>query len=354
VTGVRLRDTAVVAPNLHLRWSGVTSTIATLVPLQARDLAIAALGPGLPATVPRVPAADLVTQGWTPAPDGLPFRIWHARRNDEMVAGLVLRDVLRQPWRLVFTSSAQRRHTAFTRALLKRMDAVIATSDYAAAYLDVPATVVHHGVDVARFAPAPDRAAAWAASGLPGQRGVGVFGRVRANKGTDVFVEAMIRLLPRFPDVTAVVTGLMAPEDRAFTDGLRARAAEAGLTERIRFLGVRPSEEMPDWFARVSVYVAPMRWEGFGLTPLEAMAAGTAVVATRAGAAPLLVADGETGRLIEPGSVDALEAALEPLLAAPEIAERMGAAGRAKALAQHDLNAEVAAIRAVYERLWRG
>jgi mannosyltransferase len=346
----RLRDLVALAPNLHVRWSGVTSTIAALVPRQARRIAIAALGPNLPPDVPRIASSDLIAAGWT-RPPGRPFRIWHARRNDEMIAGLVLRDVMRQPWRLVFTSAALRDHTAFTRSLISRMDALIATSEFAAAYLKREATVIHHGIDLERFRPAADRAAAWRETGLPGTRGIGVFGRARESKGTDLFVEAMIRLLPHYPGVTAVMTG--ATDDQAFVRRLAARIAQSGLSERIRLLGERPREEVPLWFSRVSVYVAPQRWEGFGLTPLEAMASGAAVVATRTGAAPLLVADGETGALVEPGDLDALTAAIEPLLADPDLAVRMGAAGRRKAEAQHDIEGEVAAIGAVYEEVWR-
>ncbi len=55
-------------------------------------------------------------------------RVWHARRNNEMLVGLLLRSMLRMPLKLVFTSAAQRRHTAYTRWLMRRMDAVIATS----------------------------------------------------------------------------------------------------------------------------------------------------------------------------------------------------------------------------------
>jgi mannosyltransferase len=354
VNGSRdIRDLSVVAPNVHRRWSGVTSTIVTLVPLQHETgLAIASLGPNLPPDVPRTTWASILRHGWTP-PRDRPFRIWHARRNDEMIAGLWLRDILRQPWRLVFTSAAQRRHTGFTRALIRRMDAVIATSEAAASYLERPPTVIHHGIDTARFTPASDRAAAWAASGLPGTRGIGVFGRVRENKGTDLFVEAMIRLLPSVPDVTAVLTGLMAPEDAAFAERLRRRIAESGLGERILLLGVRPTDEMPEWFRRVSVYVAPQRWEGFGLTPLEAMASGAAVVATRTGAAPLLVEDGVTGRLVPPGDLDALTDAIAPLLTDTALAERMGRAGRDKAVRAHDIRQEIAAIGAVYESVWR-
>ena len=109
---------------------------------------------------------------------------------------------------------------------------------------------------------------------------------------------------------------------------------------------------MPEWFRRVRLYVAPMRDEGFGITPLEAMASGAAVVATRTGAAVQLVQDGATGFLAEPDDLDSLIAAIEPLLADPARADEMGRRGRAKALEHHDIDIEAARINEVYRRLW--
>src|SRR6266436_3448784 len=121
--------------------------------------------------------------------------IWHARRNDEMIVGVLLRS-LGWPLRLVFTSAAQRHHTWITRWLIDRMDAIIATNDISASFLKRHATVIPHGLDTGRYAPPADRAAAFAQTGLPGRYAIGCFGRVRAQKGSDVFVEAMCRLLP--------------------------------------------------------------------------------------------------------------------------------------------------------------
>jgi mannosyltransferase len=335
----------VVAPNLHLRYSGVTSTVMSLLPLQARRINIAAVGAHIPDDVPRVKMIEILLAGWKKT------RVWHARRNDEMVVGLLLKFVLRQSWKLLFTSAAQRRHTAFTRWMIRRMDAIIATSEMAASYLERESTVIEHGVDAKRFQPAPDRAAAWAATGLPGEFGVGVFGRVRAQKGTDLFVATMIELLPRYPQWTAVVTGLEAIEEAEFVAKLKKDIADAGLSERIVMLGEIPRDEVPLWFRRVSLYVAPMRWEGFGLTTLEAMASGTAVVATRTGASPRIVRDGVTGQLIPPDDLGALIAAVEPYLADPELAKQHGLLGRITIERHHDITQEALGIEKVYTSL---
>ena len=143
--GLRLKAAyvEVIAPNFKRRLSGVTSTIVQLIPRQAETLSIATIGPGLPDGLPRIRQATFL--GLWRRPPGRPFRIWHARRNNEMIAGLLLRHLLRMPLRLVFTSAAQRRHRPLTKWLIARMDAVIATSARSAAFLEVPNTVVMHG-----------------------------------------------------------------------------------------------------------------------------------------------------------------------------------------------------------------
>jgi mannosyltransferase len=345
-----LRWLLAITPNLHWRYSGVTSTILALAPHLARLGPIASVGAHLPADTPQIPFHQILTRGWSKPLRGT-HRIWHARRNNEMIVGLLLRHVLRQPWKIVFTWAGQRRQSRFTRWMLRRIDAVIATSEASASYLEVPCVVIHHGVDVRRFQPLPDRSVEWKKAGLPGGFGIGAFGRIRAQKGTDVLIDAALRLLPKYPDATLLLTGLVTPDNEAFVAGLKEKIRAAGLERRILFLGEQPREKMPFWFALVSLYVAPMRWEGFGLTPLEAMASGTAVVATRTGAAAQLVAEADTGFLVPPGDVEALATAMEPLLADPARAERMGARGREKALARHDIAQEAAKIVAVYEQV---
>jgi mannosyltransferase len=232
------------------------------------------------------------------------------------------------------------------------MDAVIATSAASAAFVQCPATIIHHGVDADTYHPPADRAAALAASGLQGRYAVGCFGRVRAQKGTDVFVAAMCRLLPQHPDWCAVIIGPVTADQQAFANGLRAQVDAAGLSGRVRILGELPIEEVPRWYQRISIYAFTSRNEGFGLTLLEAMAAETAVVAARAGAADVVIRDGETGVLVPPGDVDALVTALEPLLRDPAQAATMGARARQRVLAEFSVDVEAEKIVEVYRRVW--
>jgi mannosyltransferase len=268
-----------------------------------------------------------------------------------MLAGLFL-NLLGYGFALIFNSASQRPKTWLTNFLIARMDAVIATSEAAAQYVQRPATVVHHGIDVDLYRPPVDRFATFAETGLPGKYGIGTFGRVRRQKGSDLFVEAMCRLLPQYPDFSAAVIGLVTVDNRPFLEGLKQRVAAAGLTERIRFLGELPIEEVPLWYQRISIYVFASRVEGFGLTMLEAMAAGDAVVATRAGAAEMIITDRDDGVLAPVDDVEALVAALEPLMRDPERIEAMGARARARVVSQFSRDREADEISAVYRQIW--
>jgi mannosyltransferase len=339
------RELQLIVPNLHRRYSGVTATNRMVAPRLAKRFCAAWLGSDAPPGIMRMHAADLLKL-WRRAQP----LIWHARRNDEMIAGVLLR-ALGWPLKLVFTSAAQRRHRRLTQWLMRRMDAIIATSEVSASYLKCQAVVSPHGVDTDRYAPGENRAVAFAEAGLPGRYAIGCFGRVRAQKGTDVFVEAMCRLLPRYPDFSAVMVGAITADQAAFADDLKSKLEAAGLSSRIVMTGELPIEELPRWYRRLTIYAFTSRNEGFGLTLLEAMSSGAALVASRAGAAELVVEDSVSGVLVAPGDADALVAALEPLMRDPAAAEAMGERARRRAIEQFSLDAEAARIAEVYRTL---
>ncbi len=335
----------VIVPNLHRRYSGVTATNRMVAPKLAKLFRAGWLGSDAPEGIARIGLADLA-KCWRRGS----AVIWHARRNNEMIAGVLLRS-LGLPLKLVFTSAAQRHHSWITRWLIRRMDAIIATSEMSKSFLKREATVVMHGVDTDTYAPPADRAAAFAEAGLPGRYAIGCFGRVRAQKGSDLFVDAMCRLLPRYPDFTAVLVGAITLEQMAFAEDLRKRIDVAGLQSRIVITGELDVEEVPRWYQRLTIYAFTSRKEGFGLTLIEAMSSGAALVASRAGAAELVVEDGVTGVLTPSGDVDALVAALEPLMRDPAAAAAMGERGRSRVLETFSLDAEAGRIAEVYRTL---
>jgi mannosyltransferase len=343
-----LSDLDVVIPNLHWRYSGVTATNRLIAPRLARHVRLGWLGRDAPEGVRRLGFGDLLRL-WR-RPRDVPRRIWHARRNNEMLIGVFLK-ALGWPFALVFTSAGQRHHTWLTRFLIARMDAVIATSARSASFVRRKTTVIHHGTDTDLYRPPADRAAVLAEGGVTTRHAVGCFGRVRAQKGTDLFVAAMCRLLPKYPDWSAVIVGPITADQQAFAEGLRKQVAAAGLTERVLFLGELPIAEVPRWYQRIGVFAFTSRVEGFGLTLLEAMAAGNAVVAARAGGAEVVVTE-DTGVLVPTGDADALAAALEPLMREPARAAEMGARGRARVLAEFSADVEAERIADVYRAVW--
>ncbi len=346
-----LRALEVLHPNLHKRYSGVTTTILAVAPQMAKLAKTALVGRWTAPGVPTISVNDVRKLGRS-VPATKPFRIWHARRNDEMITGLLLRKFFGLKFGMVFTSAAQRKHKRFSRWLMGKMDAIICPSPDAASYLTRPAEIVFHGVDAERYRPSENRDADWAATGLPGKYGIGVFGRIRSQKGTDLFIDAMCRVLPRHPDFTAVVIGLATPQEKAYEDVLKKKVEDAGLINRVVFLGELPEAEVPGWFRKLTIFVGPQRNEGFGLTTLEAMASELAVVASKAGAARHLIDENVTGHLVEIEDVDTMTARIEDLMKDPKRAVEFGKAGRKRVLEKFAIQREAEGIYKVYERVW--
>ncbi|MBT9382547.1 glycosyltransferase family 4 protein [Pseudooceanicola sp. CBS1P-1] len=335
----------VIAPNFKKRMSGVTSTVYRLVPLQARDIAIAACGPAVPEGVPQIPTSAL---------PGLSKRrrVWHARRNNEMLAGIALKRLLGKDLKLVFTSAAQRDHKGFTKWMIRQMDAVVATSARSASFLEVPSRVIHHGIDADLFRPAEDKAPLRAELNLPQDKIlVGCFGRIRPQKGNDLFTEAMLRLMPTRPDVVAVMMGGVTEAHKAYHEGLKSTVEKAGLSDRFLFLPEDPHWDISRWFRALDLYIAPQRWEGFGLTPMEAMACAVPVVATRAGAFEDFIPDGKAGHIVDIEDLDALTEATADLLDNPEKRASFAMAARAHVEAHCRIEQEAAALVALYRDL---
>ena len=108
----------------------------------------------------------------------------------------------------------------------------------------------------------------------------------------------------------------------------RRLVGELGLDDAVALPG---RTDIRDWLERADVFVHTSRWEGFGIVLLEAMLAGLPVVATRVSAVPEVVADGETGFLVEPGDVEDWPRRSRTLLSDAARPTALGAAGRRRA-----------------------
>lgn len=233
------------------------------------------------------------------------------------------------------------------RALLRRAAVAIAVSDAAASYhaaaLGVPVNrfaVVPNGVDVERFAtaaPLPEI--------VDADRPTLLFvGRLERRKGLETLVRAFTRLKADRPDLRLYVVG----------DGPERDRCQALLPARLRadmiFLGRVAAEDLPRFQASCDVYVAPaLGGESFGIVLLEAMAAGRPVIASDIPGYRTVARDGVQARLVPPGDVDALVAAIRALLDNPSLRAAMGREGRATA-AEHDWSVIAGRIREHYGR----
>jgi len=344
-----LNEIDVIAPNFKKRLSGVTSTVVRLVPIQANSIGIVATGRGIPDHVPQIGIMKVLTMP-RHGPSGA--RVWHARRNVEMIGGIALKFLFRKKLKLLFTSASQRQHTKFTKMLIRQMDQVISTSRKTATFLERESIVVLHGIDTGTFQPVPDKSDLRRKLGLPTSGNIiGCFGRIRKQKGTDVFVKAMMDVLRFHPDSIGVVMGRATSKDSSYEADLKRQVKAAGLEERILFLQEVPVWHMPMWYQALDLYVAPQRWEGFGLTPIEAMACAVPVIATRVGAFEELVIDGLTGALIPPSNSEEMSREIMTFLNDPKRLERAGGEAHKHVNKNFQIEKEAKELNTIYGRL---
>ena len=163
---------------------------------------------------------------------------------------------------------------------------------------------------------------------------VGVFSRLSEWKGQHVLLDALTQL----PGVHAVLVGDALFGEDAYAERLREQTRRLGLEDRVHFLGFR--RDIPELMQRVDIVAhTSVTAEPFGRVVVEGMLSEKPVIATRAGAIPEIISDGETGLMVEPGDADALAAAISATLAAPERAAALGKAARRAAQGRFSLAA---------------
>ncbi len=174
--------------------------------------------------------------------------------------------------------------------------------------------VIYNGIEATSAASAP--------SETPPHPCMVMVGRLVPWKGFD----ALIRLLPALPRWSLVIVG-EGPGERA----LRALAETHHVADRVHFAGRRSREEVCGWYEAADAFVHNASFESFSYQIAEALRTGAAIIATRTGSIPELVADGVEGVLVEEGDDAALSAAIESVAADPDAWDRRRAAAKQKA-----------------------
>ncbi|XRQ14950.1 glycosyltransferase [Actinomadura welshii] len=246
------------------------------------------------------------------------------------------------------TSPASR--VRLERAIGRAADTVIATCSDEVAELDamgVPrdrVRVVPCGVDLSLFAPGGA-----AAGPAGGRHRLVVLSRLVERKGVDT----AIRMLARLPGAELAVAG---GPPRGDLDGdpevrrLRKVARDAGVADRVEFLGRLGRAEVPALLRSASLVLTLPWYEPFGMVPLEAMACGVPVVASAVGGHLDTVVDGVTGTLVRPRDPDAAAAAVRALLDAPAERAAMGLAAAERARERYSWAHVAAGTAGVYQR----
>jgi starch synthase len=210
-------------------------------------------------------------------------------------------------------------------------------ADLLSAYPDVDPGKVHviyNGIDAEQYAP-DDNTDVLERYGVDMSRPSVVFvGRITRQKGVPVLLRAAAHL---DPDVQLVLCA-------GAPDTPELGAEVAGLVDELRktrsgviwLSGMLSKREVIQLLSHSTLFACPSVYEPLGIVNLEAMACGTAVVASKTGGIPEVVADGETGLLVPPDDPHALAESINSLTRDPERAQAMGIAGRERAATQFD------------------
>ncbi len=243
------------------------------------------------------------------------------------------------------------------RVAMESAAAVIAVSDGMRA--DVLATypavdpdrvhVIRNGIDTAQYAPDPGTGVLARYGIDPGRPTVAYVGRITRQKGLPVLLRAAERLPAEVQIVLCAGqadTAELGAEVAGLVDGLRRNR-----TGVVWLNGMLERAEVIQILSHATVFACPSLYEPLGIVNLEAMACGTAVVASAVGGIPEVVADGETGLLVPPDDPGAMAGAITALTADPARAGAMGEHGRRRAVGEFSWTSVAERTAALYAAL---
>ncbi len=172
--------------------------------------------------------------------------------------------------------------------------------------------------------------------GIKRRLAVGIIGQITPIKRQDLFIRAAAHMIKErhWTDADFVILGEPGPNDEDYANLLVEMVRQAGIGNQVRFTGY--VEDLPLQVVAFDIVAAPSVNEGFSLALVEAMAAGCAVIATRAGGMAEIVQDGVTGILIERDDLWSLIAGLSKLLTDKPLREKIGSAAKANVIERFD------------------
>jgi glycosyltransferase involved in cell wall biosynthesis len=202
----------------------------------------------------------------------------------------------------------------YSRLIAKRVAHTVFISHFCRSYRPQDRfswSVVPYGADTHKIRPDIPTTALREELGIPpGVRGLFALQRLAPIKRVDIAIQCVGHLLDQGVDRFILLIGGTGPQAGA----LRRLTNRLGVHDCVRFLGFVPEERIGEYFALSDIFVCPSPFETFGITLVQAMAAGVPVAATRGSAIPEVVEDGKTGLLAPPLDAQALARATQTLL----------------------------------------
>ena len=303
----------IIITNIHKKYSGVTSTIINLYPEQQKTMNIGLLGNSININEHNVALIDLIYYGYQ-LPQGKKFRLFHVRRNNELFWAILFRDLFKLPIKIIFTSVKITKFSFIPTLLIKYVDYIIVTLDKCITNLPCPEKVIDispHGINLSYFKPCTTNSINTCDFyNLKNKFVISTFGRVRKQKGTDIFVKSLIKIMHKYPNVIGLIVGETDLKNIFFKNTLTDLIHKNGLTNRFIFTGyisyINDPVKHSYIYKSTNLCVCVPRSEEFGLTPVEAMACGIPSICSDTGAFYTMIDEGKTGNLIPSGNVDEL------------------------------------------------
>lgn len=241
--------------------------------------------------------------------------------------------------------------TTIGKSTLAAADAVVVISPQEAAELRADGLtpkrveLIPPGIDPTVFA--VHRDTPFAKRGLVGKSIVFFSGRIARAKGLDLLLRAFPRVLQSVPKAHLAIAG----EDFGEQGSLTQLAETLGISASITWLGKLSREELLAAYRHAQVFAFPSRYEAFGISVLEAQAAGCPVVAMNTASLPFLVQNEETGLLFRPEDAEHLAASLLRVLTDHAFAQRLAEQARARARREFSWSRSTEKLRALYAEL---
>jgi len=289
------QDFNIVHFHFHRRKTGVTKSIEQLLPFLEAKTSSAVFGYGIDAN--KIGLWQFLKQLFSKSQT-----VVHVHRNKEMMLALVLR-LLGGRFAIFITRHAATPPSGLTRFLMRQADRKIFLTEEAPFDTSPKNSVIPHGVDLTTFSPS--------AFTSGDKKLIGVVGRIRKTKGQKVVLTGLASFLKTHPDWHLSFIGKV--DQKQYAQEIKELARSKGVAQQLSFL--TQTDQINTFYHRCALVVVPSFSEGFSLVPLEAIASGCTVVATKnVGVHSSLIQSGKNGYLFDAGDKESLAQIVENIV----------------------------------------